>query len=140
MEKFYLSYLFAILFASVCGACSDENKVIMQQIEMPEGMELSIQDETVVIVNSASECKTLFGESYESLKSVDFETYDLVYLQGGSAHGIKDIQTLWNLNTDPYQLSIVIVQDYTTEYARWAAGFLMLKEQAKEVVVSVNYR
>lgn len=140
MKRRAFIYLLFALLASVCSSCSDDDKTIMQQIEMPDGIELNAQDEKAVIVNSASECKVLFGESYENLKSVDFETYDLVYLQGGSAHGIKDMQFSWNLKTNPYRLSVVITQDYTTEYDRWAVGFLMLKEQAKEIEASVSYR
>lgn len=140
MKRHAFIYLLFAMLVSVCGSCSDDDKVIMQQIEMPDGIESNTQDERAVIVNSASECKALFGESYEYLKSVDFETYKLVYLQGGSAHGIKDMQFSWDLATDPYRLSVMITQDYTTEYDRWAVGFLMLKEQAREIDVSVSYQ
>lgn len=127
-EKMCIACLMLFFVAAVCVSCSEDGPAEpLTDYNMPSQIRIDVTDEIPVVVTSSAEFNRLFGDVKKEMGKIDFEKYDLVYVQGVSSSGINDISTQWDMDHVPYILKIDIRQDFTTETERWNRGFLLAK-------------
>lgn len=137
-----LRFLVYSMLAMAClfTACSDDDDDSMRivQYPLPERMQLDVADNEPVLVKNETEFNDLFGTYANQLPKVDFNKYDLVYAQGASENGMVDFSYSIDGTAPPYVLEVVIKQDYTALYVRWALAFLLPKNDKNQVKVAVS--
>lgn len=136
MKKFLVMILSLVSFVFLLGSCSDDD-VPVQAISysLPEQIRVDVKDELPVIIKTEAEFNTLFSAYEGQLEKIDFDQYDLVYLQG-STHEMESFKTWLDTGTYPYQIYVQI-KEKEVDHAvpvRWAVAYLLPKSDANQVV------
>lgn len=139
--KLYFHYWTILFFVIVMNAaCSDEiSHDSITEYSIPNNLDLDIEDETIITIRSVDEFNQFFDRTGISPNNINFERYNLLYIQGKSSYGITSISTKWEMTTNSYQLSITIAQNFTNPYLNWSLAFLISKTDSTPIVTSIFY-
>ncbi|MDE6795983.1 MAG: hypothetical protein K2J63_11860 [Muribaculaceae bacterium] len=146
--------VFMLLLLGV-SACSDDNDTVLDgdlktQIKdypLPERFFIydkndsntSISDLIVLVIESSSKLKTVFGEDANELEKFDFDSYKLIYVQGIAPNNIENITSKWSYNKSFYKISFDVTPGMLCVMTPWSKGFLLPKGMNKKVKAEVNY-
>lgn len=139
MKTAFLHFTLLVCSMFLCLSCSDEEVSSPIGYNLPQRFRINVPDDTAIIAKSQADFDRLFQESVGELAEVDFDRYDLVYIQGASSSGIEDLQAQWNLESIPYELSVRITYNLTAEYCVWSLAYLIAKSESNQVTASVVY-
>ncbi len=139
MKTAFLHFTLLVCSMFLCLSCSDEEVSSPIGYNLPQRFRINVPDDTAIIAKSQADFDRLFQESAGELAEVDFDRYDLVYIQGASSSGIEDLQAQWNLESIPYELSVRITYNLTAEYCVWSLAYLIAKSESNQVTASVVY-
>ncbi len=144
-KKLLILILPLMAFACLFTACSDDDDLgAVQPImpitySLPVQMKVDTEDCEPVLIKSEAEFNALFSAYKDEMGWVDFNQYDLVYMQGNTGIGqkIKTIKSWIDTSVYPYELHVYT--DYTTidgrlEKERWAVAFLLPKSDSNNVI------
>ena len=101
----------------------------------------SVKDHKAIIVRTSKEFNKLFAEeNFASpypditLPSIDFDKYDLFYVQGKTTTAVADLHA--DLITDgyPYRLWVYVQTSMLQEMDRWSVGYLVRKDDWNDQV------
>lgn len=136
MKKFLVMILSLVSFVFLLGGCSDDD-VPVQAISysLPGQIRVDVKDELPVIIKTEAEFNTLFSAYEGQLEKIDFDQYDLVYLQG-DAYEPEIFETWLDTSTYPYEICVRIKSKLIgrVEIVRWAVAYLLPKSDANQVV------
>lgn len=136
MKKFLVMILSLISFVFLLGSCSDDDDPVQAiRYSLPEHIQVDVKDELPVIIKTESEFNTLFSGYEGQLEKIDFNQYDLVYLQS-DAYEPEIFETWLDTSTYPYEICVRIKSKYQghVEIVRWAVAYLLPKSDANQVV------
>lgn len=137
MKKKLLTLVLPLLaFICLLGSCSDDDTPVQAiRYPLPEHMQVDVQDELPVIIKTEAEFNALFSAYEGQLEKIDFNQYDLVYLQS-DAYEPEIFETWLDTSTYPYQIYVRIKSKYEgrVEIIRWAVAYLLPKSNANQVV------
>lgn len=143
MQKTLRFLVYSMLtMACLFTACSDDDDLSSVQpitYSLPAQMKVDAEDCEPVLIKSEAEFNALFSAYKDEMGWVDFNQYDLVYMQGNTGIGqkIKAIKSWIDTSVYPYELHVYT--DYTTidgrlEKERWAVAFLLPKSDSNNVI------
>lgn len=118
--------------------CKNDIKMLTRY-NLPQNIRIDIPSDSMIVIRSSSEFDNRFKGYTDELSKIDFNKYDLAYIQGASPTGIEDFNVQWNVDTTPYELSINIKNNITTQYQIWSLAYLIAKRKNNDVVASVVY-
>lgn len=130
--------MFLPLLAFICllGSCSDEESPVQAiRYPLPEHMQVDVRDDLPVIIKTEAEFNALFSAYADQLEKIDFNQYDLVYLQS-DAYESEIFETWLDTSVYPYQIYVRIDSNFEghVEIIRWAVAYLLPKSDANQVV------
>ena len=112
---------------------------MLTRYNLPQNIRIDIPSDSMIVIRSSSEFDNRFKGYTDELSKIDFNKYDLAYIQGASPTGIEDFNVQWNVDTTPYELSINIKNNITTQYQIWSLAYLIAKRKNNDLVASVVY-
>ena len=136
MKKFLVMIFPLVSFVFLLGSCSDDDDPVQAiSYSLPEQIQVDVKDELPVIIKTEAEFNTLFSAYESQLEKIDFNQYDLVYLQG-DAYEPEIFETWLDTSTYPYEICVRIESKYQghVEIVRWAVAYLLPKSDANQVV------
>lgn len=137
MQKTLRFLVYSMLtMACLFTACSDDDDPVQAiRYPLPEHMQIDVRDELPVIIKTEAEFNALFSAYEGQLEKIDFNQYDLVYLQS-DAYEPEIFETWLDTSTYPYQIYVRIKSKYEgrVEIVRWAVAYLLPKSDANQVV------
>lgn len=131
--------LFFLLLLATFASCSKNDIKMLTCYNLPQNIRIDIPSDSMIVIRSSSEFDNRFKGYTDELSKIDFNKYDLAYIQGASPTGIEDFNVQWNVDTTPYELSINIKNNITTQYQIWSLAYLIAKRKNNDVVASVVY-
>ncbi|MFG6411770.1 MAG: hypothetical protein K1V92_12525 [Bacteroides acidifaciens] len=131
--------LFFLLLLATFASCSKNDIKMLTRYNLPQNIRIDIPSDSMIVIRSSSEFDNRFKGYTDELSIIDFNKYDLAYIQGASPTGIEDFNVQWNVDTTPYELSINIKNNITTQYQIWSLAYLIAKRKNNDVVASVVY-
>ncbi|WP_285827472.1 hypothetical protein [Bacteroides acidifaciens] len=131
--------LFFLLLLATFTSCSKNDIKMLTRYNLPQNIRIDIPSDSMIVIRSSSEFDNRFKGYTDELSKIDFNKYDLAYIQGASPTGIEDFNVQWNVDTTPYELSINIKNNITTQYQIWSLAYLIAKRKNNDVVASVVY-
>lgn len=123
----------------LCISCSNNDIEMLTRYNLPQNIRIDIPSDSIIVIRSSEEFDKRFKGYTDELSKIDFNKYDLVYIQGTSPTGIEDFNIQWNVDTTPYELLINIKNNITTQYKEWSFSYLIDKSKNNGVVASVVY-
>ncbi len=134
----YNSLLF-ICGIFLCISCSDNfiDIKMVTRYNLPQNIRIDIPSDSIIVVRSSEEFDKRFKGYTDELSKIDFNKYDLAYIQGASPTCIVDFNIQWNVDTTPYELLINIKNNILLQYQEWSLAYLIGKNN--DVVASVVY-
>ena len=85
MKKCLVMILSFVSFVFLLVGCSDDDTPVQAiRYPLPEHMQIDVRDELPVLIKSEAEFNALFSAYKDEMGWVDFNQYDLVYMQGTS--------------------------------------------------------
>ncbi|MDE6819513.1 hypothetical protein [Bacteroides acidifaciens] len=139
MKTTLYNFLLFICSMLLCLSCSDNDIKMLTRYNLPQNIRIDIPSDSMIVIRSSSEFDNRFKGYTDELSKIDFNKYDLAYIQGASPTGIEDFNVQWNVDTTPYELSINIKNNITTQYQIWSLAYLIAKRKNNDVVASVVY-
>lgn len=136
MKKCLVMILSFVSFVFLLVGCSDDDTPVQAiRYPLPEHMQIDVRDELPVLIKSEAEFNALFSAYEGQLEKIDFNQYDLVYLQS-DAYEPEIFETWLDTSTYPYQIYVRIKSKYEgrVEIVRWAVAYLLPKSDANQVV------
>lgn len=144
---------FMLLLLGV-SACSDDTDPALEgdietQIKdypLPERFfiydegKTTVGDLRVIVIESSSKFKIVFGEDANELEKIDFNSYKLVYVQGIAPNDVGSITSEWSTKKSSYKVSFDVTIGIFCVLTPWSKGFLLPKGMKKEVKAEVNYK
>ena len=143
MKKKLLTLILPLMaFACLFTACSDDDDLSPVQpitYSLPAQIQVDTEDYEPVLIKTEAEFDALFSEYKDQMGWVDFNKYDLMYMQGKTGIGqkIKTIQSWIDTSVYPYQLHVrtdCATIDGRLEKERWAVAFLLPKSDNNKVI------
>ncbi|WP_373136325.1 hypothetical protein [Phocaeicola plebeius] len=134
----YNSLLF-ICSIFLCISCSNNDINMLTRYNLPQNIRIDTPSDSIIVIRSSEEFYKRFNGYTDKLSKIDFNKYDLAYIQGTSPTGIEDFNIQWNVDTTPYELLINIKNNMTTQYQIWSLAYLIDKSKSNDVVAYVVY-
>lgn len=130
--KFFIYFTLAMV--GMFTACSDEESPVQAiRYPLPEHMQIDVRDDLPVIIKTEAEFNALFSAYAGQLEKIDFNRYDLVYLQS-DAYEPEIFETWLDTSVYPYQIYVRIDSNFEGHVERWAVAYLLPKSDANQVV------
>ena len=132
-KKLLTLFLPMMAFACLFSACSDDDDLSSVQpitYSLPAQMKVDAEDCEPVLIKSEAEFNALFSAYKDEMGWVDFNQYDLVYMQGNTGIGQY-----------PYQLHVhtdCATIDGRLEKERWAVAYLLPKSDSNNVICDIS--
>lgn len=140
-----------LAFACLFTACSDDDGLVAPghvdnpaaiRYDLPESFCLSsVEDHKAIIVRTSEEFNKLFAKEniaspYDkvTLPPIDFNKYDLFYVQGNTSTEIYDFHTDMNTNGYPYRLWVYVQTSMLASLDSWSVGYLVQKDDWNDQV------
>ena len=134
-----------LAMACLFTACSDDDDLVAPghvdnpaaiRYDLPESFCLSsVEDHKAIIVRTSEEFNKLFAKenfvmSYldVTLPPIDFNKYDLFYVQGNTSTKIADLHADMETNGYPYRLWVYVKMTKLPSVDRWSVGYLVQKD------------
>ncbi len=141
-----LAIIAGIIMMSICGvSCSDDkdlgtdfDKSQIVDYPLPDRFSIKASPDKAIIIDSSFQFKQVFGEKSEELNKVDFNRYNLIYIQGVSPQDVVEITPLWNTDKTPARLSLDVQYGLLTVLDTWSRAYLVPKG-LKKINIKVNY-
>ena len=143
-KKFLMMLLPLLAFICLLGSCSDDDTPVQAiSYALPEHMQVGVENYEPVIIKSEAEFNALFSAYKDEMGWVDFNQYDLVYMQGNTGIGqkIKAIKSWIDTSVYPYQLHVhtdCATIDGRLEKERWAVAYLLPKSDSNNVICDIS--
>lgn len=143
-KKFLMMLLPLLAFICLLGSCSDDDTPVQAiSYALPEHMQVDAEDCEPVLIKSEAEFNALFSAYKDEMGWVDFNQYDLVYMQGNTGIGqkIKAIKSWIDTSVYPYQLHVhtdCATIDGRLEKERWAVAYLLPKSDSNNVICDIS--
>ena len=144
MKKCLVMILSFVSFVFLLVGCSDDDTPVQAiRYPLPEHMQIDVRDELPVLIKSEAEFNALFSAYKDEMGWVDFNQYDLVYMQGNTGIGqkIKTIKFWIDTSVYPYQLHVhtdCATIDGRLEKERWAVAYLLPKSDSNNVICDIS--
>lgn len=144
MKKCLVMILSFVSFVFLLVGCSDDDTPVQAiRYPLPEHMQIDVRDELPVLIKSEAEFNALFSAYKDEMGWVDFNQYDLVYMQGNTGIGqkIKAIKSWIDTSVYPYQLHVhtdCATIDGRLEKERWAVAYLLPKSDSNNVICDIS--
>lgn len=144
MKKCLVMILSFVSFVFLLVGCSDDDTPVQAiRYPLPEHMQIDVRDELPVLIKSEAEFNALFSAYKDEMGWVDFNQYDLVYMQGNTGIGqkIKTIKSWIDTSVYPYQLHVhtdCATIDGRLEKERWAVAYLLPKSDSNNVICDIS--
>lgn len=140
-----------LAFACLLSGCSNKpaaHRHAKRQIpatiryDLPESFCLSsVEDHKAIIVRTSEEFNELFAEEnfvspYEkvTLPPIDFNKYDLFYVQGNTTTAVGDLHADMSTNGYPYRLWVYVQTTMLQSLDSWSVGYLVQKDDWNDQV------
>ena len=141
-----LAIIVGIVVMSICGvACSDDkdlgadfDKSQIVDYPLPDRFSIKTTPDKAIIIDSSFQFKQVFGEKREELDKIDFDHYNLIYIQGVAPQNVEKITPLWSTDKSPAGLSLDVQYGLLTALDPWSRAYLVPKG-LKKIKVEVNY-
>lgn len=143
-KKFLMMLLPLLAFICLLGSCSDDDTPVQAiSYALPEHMQVGVENYEPVIIKTEAEFNALFSAYKDEMGWVDFNQYDLVYMQGNTGIGqkIKAIKSWIDTSVYPYQLHVhtdCATIDGRLEKERWAVAYLLPKSDSNNVICDIS--
>lgn len=141
MKRIQPVIIFCIsILAIMLVGCGSEKKEIqtVYEFEISDAIEVDMNSSKYVFITSEKELKNLFKDDAKSIKSIDFKTYNLLYVQGKTSNGISSILSKCVSSEHTIDVYVDIECLLTCEYSNWNQGFLIPKSMGNNVSVNIN--
>lgn len=152
MKKRLLTLILPMMaFACLFTACSDDDGLVAPghvdnpaaiRYDLPESFCLSsVEDHKAIIVRTSEEFNKLFAKENfvmshldVTLPPIDFNKYDLFYVQGNTSTMIGDLHADMETDGYPYRLWVYVKMTMLPSVDRWSVGYLVQKDDWNDQV------